>query len=275
MKNLRAIELSPVPLYTQVREILRERILDGSDKPHSQLPAESELSRIFGVSRITVRQALGDLQKEGVIFKIAGKGTFVSKPKAFQQLTQLEGFAEAMSRMGYEIYNQVISHKMVSASTQLAQKLCVEIGAPLAEIKRIRHLNRAPVSLEITYLPANIGERLEKENLAGRDIFLILENDYGIALGHADLQIDAMLADETLAHALQVEQGSALLRLERLTHTAEGAPLDFEYLYFRGDAFQYRLQITRRQNDADSRVGELKNSEKLNPKKPKFPKEEL
>lgn len=255
MKDFRAIELSPVPLYTQVREILRERILDGSYAPHAQLPAESEMSSIFGVSRITVRQALSDLQKEGVIFKIPGKGTFVSKPKAFQQLTQLEGFGEAMSRMGYEIYNRVVSHRTVPASTSIAQQLRLNDGTPVVEIKRIRHLNREPVSLEITYLPAAIGERLRNEDLASRDIFLILENDYGIALGHADLQIDATLADDTLAPALQVEKGTALLRLERLTHTAAGAPLDFEYLYFRGDTFQYRLQIARGSSELNQATG--------------------
>jgi len=240
------IDHSPVPLYAQVKERLLARILDGSYPAHAQLPAESELSNIFGVSRITVRQALNDLQKEGVIFKIPGKGTFVSKPKAFQQLTQLEGFGEAMGRMGYEIYNQVTSHKTIAAPAHVAQRLGLAAGADVAEIKRVRHLNREPVSLEVTYLPADIGERLLREELASRDIFLILENDYGIALGRADLQVDAMLADDTLAHALRVEQGSAVLRIERLTHRADGAPLDFEYLYFRGDAFQYRLQINRR-----------------------------
>jgi GntR family transcriptional regulator len=246
MKNFRTVELSPVPLYTQVKENLRERILDGSYPAHARLPAESELSTIFGVSRITVRQALSDLQKEGVIFKIPGKGTFVAKPKAFQQLTQLEGFGEAMSRMGYEIYNQVTSHKIIVAPPHVAQQLKLPPGSEVTEIKRVRHLNREPVSLEVTYLPPDIGERLLREDLASRDIFLILENDYSIALGRADLQVDAILADETLAHALRVEQGSAVLRIERLTHRADGAPLDFEYLYFRGDAFQYRLQINRR-----------------------------
>jgi GntR family transcriptional regulator len=124
--------------------------------------------------------------------------------------------------------------------------LKVAPGTLITEIKRVRHLNREPVSLEVTYLAHEIGERLRKEDLAGRDIFLILENDYGIALGRADLQIDAMLADDTLAHALRIEQGTAVLRIERLTHAADGTPLDFEYLYFRGDAFQYRLQIARR-----------------------------
>jgi GntR family transcriptional regulator len=245
MNSLPAIEASPVPLYMQVKQFLRERINDGTYKMHSQLPAESALSSIFGVSRITVRQALSDLQKEGVIFKVPGKGTFVSKPKASQELTCLEGFAEAMSRKGYKVYNQVVSHLTVQASLQVAQQLDVPPGTFITEIKRIRHLNSEPVSLEVTYLPNQIGDRLRQEDLSSRDIFLILENDYRIALGHARLQIDAIPADTELADALQINEGTALLRIERLTHGADGKPLDFEYLYFRGDTFQYRLDIAR------------------------------
>lgn len=246
MKTFRAIAASPVPLHTQVRQSLRERIVDGTYAPHARLPAESE------ISRITVRQALGDLQNEGVIFKIPGKGTFVSKQKATQDLTQLEGFAEAMSGKGYAVHNRVISHAAVAATDQVALQLGVEPGTIVTEIRRIRHLDNAPVSLEVTYLHEAIGERLRQEDLAGRDIFLILENDYGIALGHAQLQIDALAADAQLAAALEVKPGTALLRIERLTHTAYGKPLDFEYLYFRGDAFQYRLQISRRLGETPS-----------------------
>jgi GntR family transcriptional regulator len=176
---------------------------------------------------------------------VSGKGTFVSKPKIFQQLGQLEGFGEAMARMGYAIHNRVISHKTVLASPHVAQRLNIAGNTSLTEIKRIRHLNGQPVSLEVTYLQHAIGDRLLQENLADRDIFAILENDYGIALGRADLQIDAVPADDTLSHALQTEEGAAVLRIERLTHSHDGEPLDFEYLYFRGDAFQYRLQIAR------------------------------
>lgn len=245
MRNFRPIDSSPVPLYTQVKESLREHILNGQYQAHAQLPAESELSSIFSVSRITVRQALSDLQKEGMIFKIPGKGTFVSKPKAIQALTRLEGLSEAMSRNGHEIYNQVVSHLSIAAPPDVAQHLRLAAGAQVTEIKRIRHLNREPLSVEVTYLPQDIGDRLRREDLATRDIFVILENDLGIALGHADLQVDATVSDATLSQALRIEQGSALLRIERLTHTADGVPLDFEYLHFRGDAFQYRLQVSR------------------------------
>ena len=85
-KKETVLSLSPVPLYTQIKEILRNRILDGTYKAHEQMPSESDLTRSFSVSRITIRQALGDLQKEGLIFKIHGKGTYVSQPKAFQNL---------------------------------------------------------------------------------------------------------------------------------------------------------------------------------------------
>ncbi|MGO4380314.1 GntR family transcriptional regulator [Pseudoduganella sp. RAF53_2] len=244
--------VSPLPLYAQVKENLRERILDGTYPPHAQLPAESEIGAAFGVSRITVRQALNDLQKEGLIFKLPGKGTFVSKPKAFQELSQLEGFAEAMSRRGYEIYNRLAGFQIVGAAPNVAQQLRLAAGDAVAEIKRIRLLNREPVSLEVTYVAAELGERLRQEDLATRDIFLILENDYGIALGTASLQIDAILADHALSAALQIDEGMPVLRIERLTHTADGKPLDFEYLYFRGDAFQYRLHIARRPSTTES-----------------------
>ncbi|NTX42942.1 GntR family transcriptional regulator [Burkholderia cepacia] len=245
MTSPNVVPLSAAPLYVQIKDTLRARILDGTYAPHSRMPSEHELCAAFGVSRITVRQALGDLQKEGLLFKLHGKGTFVSKPKAFQNVTSLQGFAEAMSSMGYEIVNQVRSVRTVKADRHLATKLNVPEGAPLVEIHRVRLLNREPVSLEQTWVPEALGKRLSGADLATRDIFLVLENDCGIPLGHADVSIDAILADDEIVDALQVEESSPVLRIERLTHDASGAPIDYEYLYFRGDAFQYRLRIDR------------------------------
>jgi GntR family transcriptional regulator len=245
MTTFRAIEQSAIPLYSQVRERLRERISDGTYGPQSRLPSESEIGALLKVSRITVRQALGDLQKEGVIVKVPGKGTFVALSRPSQDLARLEGFGEAMSRKGHRIVNRVVKHALVEASPLVAAQLRIAPGAPVTEIRRVRWLDREPVSFEITYLPPAIGERLRGEDLAGRDIFLILEADYGITLGHADIQIGAVGADIVPAKALHVEPGAALLRIERLTWTADGVPLDFEYLYVRGEAFQYALRLPR------------------------------
>ncbi|MBB4867916.1 GntR family transcriptional regulator [Pseudomonas sp. LABIM340] len=239
------LPLSPVPLYSQLKEVLRTRILDGTYPPLSRMPSEAELGKAFEVSRITVRQALGDLQKEGLIFKIHGKGTFVAKPKAFQNVSTLQGLGESMTQRGYEVINRLRSFKTVPANAQVAARLQVAEGDNVVQIKRARLVNRELVSLEITWLPEHVGKRLEKADLVSRDIFLILENDCALPLGHADLAIDAILADAELARALEVEEGSPVMRIERLTHTADGAPLDYEHLYYRGDAFQYRLRIDR------------------------------
>lgn len=237
--------LSPVPLYAQIKDILRARILDGSYQPHQQMPSESEMMATFNVSRITVRQALNDLQNEGLIFRIHGKGTFVSKPKAFQDLGRLQGFGEAMRQMGYETFSRVLAIKSVMPSPQVAERLQLAKRTRVTELQRVRFLNREPISLDITYVPQAIGNRLAKEDLAARDIFAILENDYGIALGHAELQIGSQLADETLATQLKVEEGSPVLFIERTTHTADGTPIDYEHLYYRGDAFQYKVRVDR------------------------------
>ena len=237
--------LSHVPLYTQIRELLRERILHGVYKSHGQMPSENEMVRAFRVSRITIRQALTDLQKEGLIFKIHGKGTFVSKPKATQNLRRLEGFGEAMSSTGHDTYSKVLGHKTLRAGKLIGERLRVAERDEVMEIRRVRYLDREPISLDITYLPVVIGERLLREDLARRDIFLILENDYGIALGNADLRIESVLADGEVSAALNVAEASPILRIERLTFTADRKPLDFEFIYYRGDAFQYRLRIER------------------------------
>lgn len=246
MTLFRALESSAAPLYSQVRERLRERIVDGTYEPEARLPAESEISAIFSVSRITVRQALADLQHEGLIVKVPGKGTFVAQPKPTQDLARLEGFGEAMSRRGHTVINSVLSHLTVPAEAHVASQLHLPASARVTEIRRVRHVDDAPVSYEITYLPTRIGDRLRGENLAERDIFLILETDYGLSLSHADIQIGAVSADTALAQALDLAPGTALLRIERLTWTVDGEPLDFEYLYVRGDAFQYTLRLPRR-----------------------------
>ena len=243
------IALPSAPLHAQVKNTLRARILDGTYAPLSQLPSESELGAAFGVSRITLRQALGALQREGLIYTLQGKGSFVSRPKAFQNVSSLMGFAESMSAQGHEVLNQLRGLRFIAAEREVARRLGLEDGAPVAEIRRVRLLDRAPVSLELTYVPAAIGRKLAQADLVTRDIFLILENECGLPLGNADMKIDATLADAELAEALGMSEGAPVLRIERLTHDAQGRPIDFEYLHFRADAFQYRLRVDRHRQE--------------------------
>ncbi|MEY4563886.1 MAG: hypothetical protein RLZZ618_3163 [Pseudomonadota bacterium] len=234
-----------VTLHSRIREELRAQICSGLWLPHARMPSESELMAQYSVSRITVRQALGDLEKERLIFKVAGKGSFVAQPKPYQELGRLQGFAEAMGALGHEIFNKLVRLTTVEAGTQVAERLQLVPGSPVTELHRVRYLNRQPVSLDITWLPVHLGDRIGREDLSTRDIFVILENDYGLALGHADLAIDATSADAALASLLDIPLGAPVLRVERLTHGKDGTPLDYEHLFCRADNFQYRLRVQR------------------------------
>lgn len=214
----KVVLLPTQPMHTQIREIIRRRMLDGTYAPHSQMPSESQMMEAFQVSRITIRQALGDLQKEGLIFKVAGKGRFVAKPKAFQNLSRLQGFGEAMSPSGYETFSQVLSTRRIMANEVVAKRLELQPGEGVFEIERLRYLNREPISVDVSYFPIALGERLAQEDLATRDIFIILENDLGQQLTHADVQIETISADESLSRHLGIAEASPLLRIERLTH---------------------------------------------------------
>lgn len=242
---LTAAPAEDAPLHSRIRHALRAAILDGSLPAGSRLPSESALSQQHAVSRITVRQALSDLQKEGLIYSLQGKGSFVSRPKAYQQISTLQGFGEQMARLGHEVLNDLMSLDEVPAQARVAKALKVPEGQPVMQIRRLRLLDRQPVSLEWTWVLPELGRVLQQADLVTRDIFLILENDAGTPLGHADLAVDAVPADADTAQALRVAPGAPVLRIERLTHDRQGRPIDYEFLFFRGDAFQYRLRVDR------------------------------
>jgi GntR family transcriptional regulator len=241
-----ATHTSPQPLYVQIKDTLRQRILDGVYAPHERLPSENELMTLFDVSRITVRQALRDLHNEGLVFSAQGKGTFVSKPKAVQDVQQLQGLEEAMVAKGYVARTRLVS--MAQRRPSKAVRAALELGAgeDVMEIKRVRHLNLEPVSVDLSYFPMDVGLKLFSCDVTG-DIFPLLENELGLRLGAADLKLEAILPDSSdLQELLQMRSGDPILRVERMTYTAEGRPIDFEYLSFRGDSYQYRFRIERK-----------------------------
>ena len=236
---------SPLPLYVQIRDRLRREILDGTYQVHERLPSENEMMGVFGVSRITIRQALRDLHNEGLVFSAQGKGTFVSKPKAVQNVQRLEGFGEAMAAQGYEASARVLSIQQLKAPKAVVASLDLQPGDEVIEVKRVRYLNRSPVCIENSYFPMDIGRRMFSLDLSG-DIFPLLENLFGVALGGADISLDAILADEEAQQYLKLKTGEAILRVERLTHNRDGRPVDFEYLCYRGDSFKYQFRIDRK-----------------------------
>ena len=236
---------SAQPLYLQIKNVLAQRILDGEYAPHERLPSESELMKAFGVSRITVRQALRDLHGDGLVFSVQGKGTFVSKPKAIQDVQRLQGFGESMVPQGYEASTRMISLQEVRPSQEVAEALGVKQTDSVVEIKRIRYLNREPISVDHSFYPAHIGRKLAGRDLT-QDIFPLLENEFELMLDHADLRIEATLADEDEARWLNTNVGAPVLLIRRLVFDRQNNKIAFEFLSHRGDAFQYHLRADRR-----------------------------
>lgn len=236
---------STVPLYTQIKEALRAKIIDGTYTAYQRLPSESEMITAFGVSRITVRQAMNDLQKEGLLFKVHGKGTFVAMANVSQELTHLQGFGEAMRLLGHETFSEVFGLGAVVGSSEACSKLALPDGTKVTEIRRVRYLNREPVSIDYSWLRFEIGSRLSEQNLVNKDLFSLLENELGKPLHSADVEIDATSASEEIAQRLHVTPGSPILRIERLTYSDEAMPLMFEYLHYRAETFKYKLKVMR------------------------------
>ena len=235
---------SAQPLYAQIKDIIKQRIIEGEYAVHERLPSESEMMKVFGVSRITVRQALRDLHADGLVFSVQGKGTFVSRPKAVQDIQSLQGFGEAMNPQGYETSTRVVGVQEVRISGDVAEALDLNRNSNVVELTRIRYLNREPISLDHSFFPVEVGNELLGRDLT-QDVFPMLENECGIELGHAELKIEAISADENVAEKLNVGVGSPILRIQRLVYSISGTPIDFEYLSYRGDAFQYQVRVER------------------------------
>lgn len=236
---------SAQPLYSQIKEVIQQRILDGDYGIHERLPSESQLMKTFGVSRITVRQSLRDLHNDGLVFSVQGKGTFVSRPKAVQDVQRLQGFGEAMTPQGYETTTRVVGVHEVRATQDVAEALQISQSSKVVELTRVRFLNREPISIDNSFFPLSIGEKLLGRDLT-QDIFPLLENEIGVGLGHADLKIEAITASQEAAKHLNIDVGAAVLMIQRLVFSPQGEPIDFEYLSYRGDAFQYQLRVDRK-----------------------------
>ncbi len=242
------------PLYLQIKDTLKRQILEGTYAPYQRMPSESELMAKFGVSRITVRQALRDLHREGLIFTTQGKGTFASKPKAMQDVQHLEGFEEAMNSKGYETSAQLVSIKEISPTKDVQDKLNIQARDGVVEVVRVRYLNREPVSVDTSFFPVAIGQQLFSKDL-GRDIFPLLENELSINLGRADISLEARPADANIAKLLQMDIGEPIMWVQRLTLDIENNPVDYEYLAFRGDSYKYHFHVERERSRTNGKQG--------------------
>ena len=162
---------SPVPLYYQLVEQIREQIRGGELRPGDQLPPERVLSEQHGISRMTVRQAVASLVREGALVARHGLGTFVAEPKLTYDALHLLGFTEEVIRRGGTAVSQVIEQGRIVPPPRVAEILGLAAGAEAVRIVRLRLAGDTPLLLETTYVPSGLCPGLERENLAAQSLY--------------------------------------------------------------------------------------------------------
>ena len=235
----------PQSLHAQLRDALRAAILDGRLRPGDKLPSESELTAAHGVSRITVRQALGALQSEGLIVKLHGKGTFVSHPRAAQSLDRLEGLNEALAPEHHALNSKRLLWREIRAPAAVARQLRLGPAQQVYHLQTLRYLDRQPLSVNNSYIVCSLGERLARVDFSQRDLIDVFEHEGGLKIGEAQIEIGAGVARPQDAKLLQVAPGAPVLEVERLLHSAGGEPVHIETAVYRADAFRYKLSVRR------------------------------
>lgn len=228
-----------------LRDVLRADILLGRHEPGTRLPSEQELMVSLGASRTAVRGALDLLREEGLIDRVPGAGTSVITAKATHGLDRLRGLAESFGDGSGRVVNEVLSACSVPAPQLVADRLRVDAGEEVVLIERLRHLDGKPLSLDTSYLPADIGRPLLEVDLRTNDVFVLLDGPLGHRLGAAHVSIESVRADASVARLLSLPPGSPLLLVERLTHLEDRRPVDLEFLRYRGDRLTLTTWLTR------------------------------
>ena len=236
----------PLPLYVQLHDTLQADIHAQRLKPHQQLPSEREFCARFHVSRMTVRQALIGLTRDGLIYSRVGKGTFVGEPKIDQQLKTLTGFSQEMSSRGSTPSSRVLEAKLQSVSADLAQVIRVPVGTEIALLTRVRFADGVPLAIETVHLPHALCPNLLHHDFSTESLYDVLEREYGYRLTRAEQTIEAALANPRDIAMLQLVPPAPVLVMERLTFTDQDVLIEYVQSTYRGDRYKFRSALAPR-----------------------------
>lgn len=236
---------SSVPLYAQLEEILRAKIAGGEWQPNQRIPSENELNKIYGLSRMTARGVLTKLVNEGVLFRVPGKGTFLS-PGKFEAISPAyRGVREQLEAMGYQTTTYVLGMGLEDPAPKVRDKLKLADGAQVYAIHRLRAVQSNPISLHHSFVPAALAPGLDGYDTGNEQLCVILETNYGLAMKQVEEHLEATAASGTEAEHLGMRRGQPVLLLEDVIRDDDGVAFEYSTIVFRGDrvrlGFDYKL----------------------------------
>jgi GntR family transcriptional regulator len=238
-----------VPLYLQLKDMIKQEIKKGVLKPNDRLPSEKELCNIYKVSRITVRQALAELVNEGLIYRSHGKGTFVASPGVDQELITVTPFEETLRRKGIKPSTKCLSCTTIPADFNLATLLAIPLETAIVHIRLLGLGDDEPLVIYNSYFPESIGkemmelvhEKIQKgHSFSTYDLYKDIPTVNPSMLTQS---FEAIVADKSMAKMLNIKPGHPLLRVITVVYTADGRPTEYRIAAYRGE--KYRFHITR------------------------------
>lgn len=227
------------PVWARIEASLRERIESGELGPGQRLPAERDMARQLGVSRMTVRQALAVLAERGLVERGVGQGTFVSGAgKVVHDLCRPIGLTEVVARHGLVAGARVLEARERGASDIVAAALGLPEDAPVVRLRRLRSAGGRPIAIEDSWLPAFLVPGLLEHDLSG-SLSALLREDYGLIAGDSEERLEPVAAGAFEARVLGVTLGAPLMLVERVVRTAASVPMEFARHRHRGDRSRF------------------------------------
>jgi len=229
------------PAYKRIQAAILKRIESGALKVGDAVDSERELARIHRVSLMTARHALVGLEREGMVQRRRGAGTFVAPPKI--HFNKLMSYTEQMAGRGLSVSSKVLSLCVTNAADDIAARLALPAGSKLIKLERLRLGGKEPFALETCYLSAAEFSKLTQASLGRGSLFSILKYDYGLEISHADEEVDATIADSHTARLLGIPHDLPLLRMRQLIYSSKGRASIYVLGLYRSD--RHTLSIRR------------------------------
>ena len=244
--SIRINKDAPTPIYLQIAESIGSLLASGALPPGYVLPPERVLCEQFGISRMTLRQAMSLLDREGLIDSRRGIGTVVRNSRLRKQQQELRSFSEEIRERGGRPESRLISLGLATPAASVREFFGLREDQKIYEIQRVRLNDGEPLALELARIPERLCPGLERFDLAKASLYQILEQSYGLRLQTCVEEISAEIPSSQHRKLLNLPTLTAVLVVDRKTYTDVGRPLEFTHSVYRGDRYSSIVHSVRK-----------------------------
>ncbi len=232
-----------VPRYHKIAEALRERIRGGELPSGARLDNQRQLAKSFGVTLMTLRQALELLEREHLISRRHGLGTFVAAPSIDYDILQLQRFAGDLSAKGEHVATRLLGTRFAAADRRVAEALRLPGRPRVLVLERLRLVDAHPMSLQRSFLPSPLGDEVIRADLALTPLHQVLEFKLGVVITRASETVSAVRLGRREARELGCRAGEPAFESERVSYNPAGAPVVFDRVFIPGDRFRITREL--------------------------------